>query len=126
MKIEDRVKYMSKRGNANSFVYYDLTIDFESNMDKTLREFISLLWNILIQIFTKIENHKTTRLIPPQNTMVLGAEVPNVMNFCIWRSNTSEKYNEKILYELTAKVRQNIYNFNDVKKAWEVYKGNVI
>ena len=139
LKIEDRVKYMSKAENKNSFVYYNLQLDYESlrlyynNLPTPKGTFVEeMLKHIFITLTTVLSNiqlYKTVRLIPPSGTMVLAAELPNIMDFCIWQNEPGtgeELLNDHIKYEISAQSRQNIYDFDDIKRVWEVYKENVV
>lgn len=139
LKIEDRVKYMSKAENKNSFVYYNLQLDYESlrlyynNLPTPKETFVKeMLKHILVTLTTVLSNiqlYKTVRLIPPNGTMILAAELPNIMDFCIWQNEPEtgeELLNDHIKYEISAQSRQNIYDFDDIKRVWEVYKENVV
>lgn len=139
LKIEDRVKYMSKAENKNSFVYYNLQLDYESlrlyynNLPASKETFVEeMLKHIFVTLTTVLSNiqlYKTVRLIPPNGTMVLAAELPNIMDFCIWQNEPEtgeELLNDHIKYEISAQSRQNIYDFDDIKRVWEVYKENVV
>ena len=139
LKIEDRVKYMSKAENKNSFVYYNLQLDYESlrlyynNLPALKGTFVEeMLKHIFVTLTTVLSNiqlYKTVRLIPPNGTMVLAAELPNIMDFCIWQNEPGtgeELLNDHIKYEISAQSRQNIYDFDDIKRVWEVYKENVV
>ena len=139
LKIEDRVKYMSKAENKNSFVYYNLQLDYDSlrlyydNLPSPKatfgEEMIKHIFATLSTVLSNIQQYKTVRLIPPNGTMVLAAELPNIIDFCIWQNKPrdgEELLNDHIKYEISAQSRQNVYDFNDIKKVWEVYKENVV
>lgn len=139
LKIEDRVKYMSKTENKNSFVYYNLQLDYESlrlyynNLstpkETFVKEMLKHIFVTLTAVLSNIQLYKTVRLIPPNGTMVLAAELPNIIDFCIWQNEPEtgeELLNDHIKYEISAQSRQNIYDFDDIKRVWEVYKENVV
>ena len=132
MKIEDRVKHMSKTENKNFFVFYNLKIDYESlrlyydnisTTDTFVRALIKRIQEVLINMLENIKSHRTTRLITPNGTMVLAVELPSIMDFCIWENHQSSKdvLNDQLLYEISVQSRSNEYDFSDIKSVWEVY-----